>query len=150
MMRLLSIISLLFIFGCSCSDEPLVEPTYSKSDIMFKIIKADPNAREVLPKDMNSGIKCSDYGTGCIRGYVGKIVGYEMTFVEFETPSMARAEALRVKQLYTRNWLLDDVKGEPPLEKFFKQVFNAIDPYQKTTGDLLKTSGEKSQSSPSK
>ncbi len=121
--------------GCSCSDEDK-EPLYSKIDIMVKVIKADPNAREVLPDTMDQGIHCSDYGPGCVRGYTAQVVGYKMIFVEFKTVKQARNEALRVNQFFSRNWLFDDVRGEPPLEKFFKQVFEAKNPSEKKDGGL--------------
>ena len=45
----------------------------------------------------------------------------------FETKEQARAEALRIDQYYPRNWVFDDIKGEPLQEAFVKKAFKAID-----------------------
>ncbi len=139
-----------FLQACSCSQDEEPSATYGKLELMIMIKKADPNAREILPKDMNSGVKCADYGPGCIRGLIGNILGYDVIFVEFETENDARNEAIRLEQLYARNWLIDDTAGEPPLEKFFKQVIGAINPNEKTELDGKETSGETDAASASK
>ncbi|MBL7664461.1 MAG: hypothetical protein JNM93_04965 [Bacteriovoracaceae bacterium] len=140
MKKILSLLVVLVtVASCSCSKE---EPKLTKVDIMLMIYKGDNTAEEVLPRDMNSGVKCTDYGPGCLRGYQGRILGLDATFVEFETDEQALAEATRVNGYYLKNWLFDDVSGEPVLERFFKRYLNAKRPGEIDAG-AAETSPEK-------
>lgn len=107
---------------------------------MFKRAKkADPKAKILLPKTMGDGIKCEDYGVGCIAGHTVLIKGLEMIAVEFEKPEQAKLAAVVVDGYYFKNWLLDDVNGEPVLEKFVKKTYDAIlarDELKGQSGDL--------------
>jgi hypothetical protein len=113
----------LIFFTLACTKD--LSQIYSKDQMLSMTIKADPTARLILPKDMESGVKCKNYGEGCKGGYRSSILELEMTYVEFESPEQAKVAAQKIDQYYSRNWVFDDVKGEPDLERFVKKVYKA-------------------------
>ena len=118
----LSFFILIFLVLVSACTKEL---KYDKTQMYKMGTKVEPTLELILPKDINSGIKCSDYGKGCLSGVTAKVRLVEIILVEFDTEENARNEALKLDQYYTRNWLLDDVRGEPLIESFVKQAFNA-------------------------
>ena len=127
-MRILSSLLLMFVLvSCSCSDNH-----YTKSE-MYKLgVQFDSNLELILPKDMASGIQCSDYGPGCLSGHEIKVRKVTMIAVEFEEEEQACTEALRLDQYCKFNWLFDDIHGEPVLEDFVVRAFGAVRPSQQT------------------
>lgn len=74
------------------------------------------------------------YGTGLIPNSY-KILSYkDLSFlvVEFESEEMAKNEALRLKQYFHKNWLIDEVSGEPSLEDLIIYKIHAVNPSVKT------------------
>jgi hypothetical protein len=51
--------------------------------------------------------------------------------ISFATEDDARKEALRLNQYYSRNWLFDQVEGEPILEDYVITMYAAINPTRK-------------------
>jgi hypothetical protein len=51
--------------------------------------------------------------------------------ISFATEEDARKEALRLNQYYSRNWLFDQVEGEPILEDYVITMYAAINPSRK-------------------
>ncbi len=93
---------------------------------MWKIAVAqEPNIVLLLPKDLNSGVKCRDYGAGCIGGVRVRLRKVDLTLVEFETKEHAKNVAARINQYYVRNWVFDNAMKEPVLEHFIKKTYNA-------------------------
>jgi len=90
--------------------------------------KVDPTATEILDEKLNLQNKCIDYGRNCVRGFGAKIRGLEMVFIEFESESDARQEAIRIDGYYKYNWVMDDITGEPMLERFVVKVYGATRP----------------------
>lgn len=119
MIRLVVILTLVFAFACS-NDE-----IYTRENLYNMGTKVDPNLKIVLPKDLASGVKCSNYGEGCIRGFEVQHRELSMIFVEYEKPEQAQKFAETVNAYVTRNWLIDDVYGEPVLEDFVKKALKA-------------------------
>ena len=75
-------------------------------------------------------LKLSDYATG-VNHLESKALKYKrLSFfiVSFNSEELARSEALRLNQYYVRNWLFDQVEGEPILEDYIIETFNAINP----------------------
>ena len=120
-MKRIFLLILAFIF-VSCGDDP----TYSKPQMWELGRKSDPDMELVLPKDIESGIKCSQYGAGCLGGVTVKVKKLEMIFVEYENFDQAYDQALALDAYIIRNWLIDDVKGEPILEDFVSAAFQAV------------------------
>ena len=104
---------------------PAIEIPEAGYSFIFEARAVDPNFDLVLPKDLNSGIQCSDYGPGCIGGVTGKVKGVEFIAVEFMNEDQAWSEARKINQYWVKNWVLDDVKGEPIIEEFVKKAFKA-------------------------
>lgn len=75
-------------------------------------------------------INFSDYVPG-VNKVSAKSLSYEkLQFfaLEFESETQAKAEAMRLNQYYSRNWLFDRVEGEPILEDLVIIKFKAINP----------------------
>ena len=115
-MRLL----LIFLFLVSCTKK---DPIYTKEDLFFMARDKDPKAELILPSNINEAIDCSEYGEGCHAGHKVMIRGLEMIAVEFDTHENALIAAKSIKAWVARNWLFDDVTGEPVLEKFMIEAF---------------------------
>ncbi len=121
----------------SCSDE-----IRTKEQIYKTVKKHDPKAKIILPKSMDEGIKCTDYGPGCLAGHTVQVMGLEMIFVEFEKMEQARKVAVAIDAYYIFNWVLDDVIGEPILEKFVKDVFKAVNAREELKAKKKKESSQ--------
>ena len=104
------------------------ELKYSKEELYFKARAADPTMTFVLPQSLSEGINCADYGEGCIAGHTVKVKELELIVVEFMTEAQAISAAKKFRGYYARNWLFDDVTGEPVLEKFVTEKLEAKKP----------------------
>ena len=111
----------------SCSDDPI---GLSKPQITRMATKADTTFTWVIPKDLNSGIKCSDYGKGCMNGHMAAVRKIDFVMVKFDSTQAAKEEALRIDQYYAQNWVFDDVANEPIVEKFIMETFGATRPLE--------------------
>lgn len=103
-----------------CSDD-----TVSKVTLYEIAKKYDPKMELVIPENINAGVQCSDYGEGCVGGVTIKIFGLELIAVEYKSEQEALAYAAKIDQFYFKNWLFDDVTGEPKLEKFVFEAYGA-------------------------
>lgn len=111
------------VVACSCDTEILPQRQ------LLRMAEAeDPNTEVILPEDMTKGIKCSDYGPGCQSGRILRIRNVDIVLLEFNNKTSARNEALRIDQYYVKNWVFDDVTGEPVVEHFIRKVYNASRP----------------------
>lgn len=94
-------------------------------------IEADPTIELVgiSNNEEHRRILCKNYGEGCVKGTGRriKIKKVEVIAIMFKTTADAKKEALKINQYYARNWVFDDVKGEPIQEKFLIDTYNAID-----------------------
>lgn len=103
----------------SCSEKKI----YTKSDMWEMGRAEDPNLELILPKDIASGVQCSAYGSGCISGVVVRVMKMDMIFVEYQSAEQALAFAKTIDAYVVKNWVIDDVVGEPMLEKFVEKAF---------------------------
>lgn len=118
-MKVFPLLALIFLLGCS------KEEKWSEMDLYKKAVAVDPSIEIILPKDINSGVQCSDYPPGCIRGKQAKLRRVIMTVVEFENEKLATEAAFHIGQYHAKNWVFDDVAGEPVLEHFVQKAFSA-------------------------
>jgi hypothetical protein len=125
-MRILLLALCALIYSCSCSKDEIIRPSYGKLELMFTIKKADESAEEILPTSMDAGYTCDGYGPGCMRVFKGRVLTYEVFFIEYDTWEQAEAAGKQFKQIQARNWLIDDSAGEPPLERFFAKHLDSI------------------------
>jgi hypothetical protein len=105
----------------SCNKEEI----YSKETLLKRAQTADSSVTVVLPRSMTDGVHCSDYPEGCLSAHIVRVKGLDMIAVEYPTNKEAVYAAKKVRGYYVRNWLLDDVKGEPVLEKFVSEKLEA-------------------------
>lgn len=127
----IAILFILSLLSCSESD------VYTPIEMFQKAYNFDNTIEEVRigVKEEHRQLHCSDYPSGCIPGSPKrfKIRLVEMIVVQYHSTDQACLAALKTGQWHARNWLFDDVTGEPVLEDFVKQVYNAKNP--KTTED---------------
>lgn len=74
---------------------------------------------------MNEGVTCAEYGDGCVGAHIVSVSNIEMIAVEFLDEKSAVAASKRLRGYYSRNWLFDDVTGEPSLERFVVDALEA-------------------------
>lgn len=109
---------------------------WSATEMWLMAVAEDPDVRQVpIPThEQHRRILCTNYGPGCVLGS-GKRVelkGVEIVVVEFENEQLAKEEALRLDQMYARNWLFDEVMTEPVVKSFIKRVYGATSPRSKS------------------
>jgi hypothetical protein len=123
-----SLFPLIFVFLSILSASCTKEMKFTKEQLLKLAQSADSSFSYILPNSMTEGINCSDYPPGCISGHMVKVKGLEMIAIEFTTEAEARFAARKVKGYYARNWLFDDVTGEPDLERFVTEHLEAKKP----------------------
>ncbi|MGE3609781.1 MAG: hypothetical protein AB7I27_09375 [Bacteriovoracaceae bacterium] len=116
---------LLSILTAACTTKEL---KYTKEQLFVMAQAGDPNVQIILPKSMSEGVHCTDYSDGCISAHTVKIKNLDMIAVEFMNEKDAIYAAKKFRGFYTRNWLLDDVTGEPSLEEFVVKYLEAKKP----------------------
>jgi hypothetical protein len=91
--------------------------------------EAEANPEQKLLIGSRRFVNESTYGEGLhpeISARQYKAGGLVFLLVPYQTQEYARAAAQRYNQWYARNWLIDDVMGEPGLEDLVESRLNAI------------------------
>jgi len=114
-----SLLLLVLLIGCS---KPLL---WTKEQLYVKGFKKDASLKFVLPSKMNEGVTCAEYGDGCVGAHIVSVRNLEMIAVEFLDEKSAVSASKRLRGYHSRNWLFDDVTGEPLLEKFVVDALEA-------------------------
>lgn len=91
-------------------------------------LKADATATVILPKSMAEGVNCRDYSDGCVAAHIVQVQKLDFIAVEFLNEEHAKYGAKKIRGYYTRNWVFDDVTGEPTLERFVESALEAKKP----------------------
>jgi len=110
------LIPLLFIF-ISCSNDGEV-PNISRDKMLAMARLADPTMRIKVGSIDKALVDCKEYVHRCRTGYMVVIKNLEMKALYYENQKSALASAKRLKAFYYRNWVFEDVRGEPILERF--------------------------------
>lgn len=118
------IVLTLSILSASCTKEV----KYTKEELLAKAKAADPSTELLLPKGLTGGVSCADYSEGCVSAHTVKVQNLELIAVEFMSEKDALYAAKKFRGYYLRNWFLDDVTGEPILEKFVTESLEAKKP----------------------
>jgi hypothetical protein len=113
----------IFLF-VSCTKEL----KYSKEQLLEMAKTADATTTFILPRSMEEGIHCTDYTEGCLSAHIVQVQKLNFIGVEFLTEEQAKFAAKKFRGYYSRNWLFDDVTGEPTLEKFVVKSLEAKKP----------------------
>jgi len=111
----------ILLLNLSCNKDEV----YSKEALLKLAQAADSSVTLILPRSMTDGVHCTDYPEGCLSAHIVRVKQLDMIAVEFPSSKDAIHAAKKVRGYYIRNWLLDDVKGEPLLEKFVTEKLNA-------------------------
>lgn len=122
-MKLL-LLTLNFILIASCTKEL----KYTKEQIYDLAKAADASTTFIMPRSMSEGVNCTDYPEGCISAHTVQVRQLSFIGVEFANEEQAIFAAKKVRGYYLRNWLLDDVTGEPILEEFAVKSLEAKKP----------------------
>ena len=111
-----------FLLGCT------KELKYTKEQLYSKALKADSSTSFILPKNLSDGVHCTEYTEGCVAGHNVQVRKLDFIAVEFMNEAQAKHAAKKVRGYYSRNWLFDDVAGEPILERFVTEHLEAKKP----------------------
>lgn len=115
---------LLSILSASCTKEV----RYTKEELLARAQAAESSVQFIIPRSINEGVSCTSYTEGCISGHTVRVKNLDLIAVEFGTEEEAKYAAKKIRGYYTRNWVFDDVTGEPILEEFVSRVLDAKKP----------------------
>lgn len=143
----------IFCFMSACSKN---EETWGETEMYYMAKEKEPDMELVFlqdsPENAPKRIRCPEEfrpgeeeikakfaypGEGCAPGS-GKRVKVrmvELILLKYEEKKFACRAAVEIKQWYSRNWLFDNVSGEPVLEDFVQVVFGAKKPLSKKDCD---------------
>jgi len=107
---------LLTLLIISCDSGNSV-PNYSKDDMLSMAREVDPNMQVIIGSIEKASVTCSDYKYPCKIGYLVKLKGLELKALFYESQQNALNSAKHIKGYRARNWVFDDVRGEPILER---------------------------------
>lgn len=108
----------------SCFSEE--KPNYSNIEFKDMAQKGDPNMRIVVPKGLaDILVDCNQYKPRCRYGYQVIIKNIQMVALYYEDQKKALEAAKRIRGYVSRNWVLDEVTGEPVLERFVVKYLDA-------------------------
>jgi hypothetical protein len=117
-MKWVILISLVMTIACTKK-----LPTYSRQEMYSLVKEGDPSVFVYISEDKK--INCYDYKPACNLGFTAKVRGLDMIFLQYDEVEDAKKAAAWLGSYYVRNWVLDDVKGEPILEKFATEHLSA-------------------------
>ena len=113
-----AILLLYFLSGCG-------EKRYTRLELLAEGLKSDSRLEILPPKEMGAWARCLDYGEGCQETMTMSHRGITFICVRYEKSKQAIRFGQSIDGLIVRNWLLDDVTGEPILEEFARRAWMA-------------------------
>ena len=146
---LVKLLGVLLLLAAGCSQDK--EPTYSKDELLAMApAEGADKVDVVLARDINDAIPCADYGDGCLAAHRFRTRDLSFIAIEFETPTQAESAAKKIYGWTVRNWLLDDVDGEPRLERWAQQYLQAksFNPVKKKAAESSGTPAGNAPASP--
>lgn len=118
-------IFLFFLSSYGCSNKEL--PNYDNKTFLDMGRVGDPNLRIILPGSIaETVVDCSEYTPACRYGVKVVVKKLEMKALFYDDQKSSLEAAKRIKGYVSRNWALDDVAGEPILERFVVKYLNAV------------------------
>lgn len=78
---------------------------------------ADPNMQIEIGTIEKAAVTCGEYKIPCKTGYLVKLKKMEIKALYYEDQDSAMKSAKRLRAYIARNWVFDDVRGEPILER---------------------------------
>lgn len=114
---------IIFILISGCEKE---QPKWQRLELLEIARNAEPSFEVVMPESIAQRVvKCEDYSIPCLNGYKIKIKKMTIIVLEYPDVDIAYKAARRIDGYVTRNWVFDDVTGEPILERFVQKTFKA-------------------------
>lgn len=92
---------------------------------MDMALEADPNMSIEIGTMEKAAVTCGEYKIPCNVGYLIKLKNMEVKALYYESQEDALKSAKRIKGFIARNWVFDDVRGEPILERLVTQKLDA-------------------------
>lgn len=77
----------------------------------------------LLARNLNDVIPCSNYGDGCLSVHRLRAKNLDFIAIEFTNGQLAQEAAQRIRGWTVKNWLFDDVEGEPVLMRWLEQHY---------------------------
>jgi hypothetical protein len=125
-MKYFLIVLLFIVTSCSCQkEEPII---YMGNEILDLVKIGDPKVIIKLPSKETEVIRCDTYLPPCKTSHLYIIKELEVIFLEYNTQDEAIKAAKAINGYYLRNWVIDDVVGEPILERFVEEYLKATRP----------------------
>lgn len=118
------LIIVMSILSASCTKEL----KYTKEQLLSLAQSKDSTVTLILPKSISEGVSCNDYPEGCVSAHTVKVQHLDMIAVEFMNEKQAIFAAKKIRGYQLRNWIFDDVVGEPTLVKFVEKDLEAKKP----------------------
>lgn len=113
-MRIISILLIGFLSSCSCEKEL---PNYSQKQMLAWAKEADPNMTIKVGDLSKALVDCNDYSPRCQIGYRVVLKTIEFNALMYTNQKDALKAAKRLRGYVARNWVFDEVRGEPVLER---------------------------------
>ena len=114
----------LFFIFLACTKSGV--PNYSPQEFEEMAKQGDPDLEVVIPKSISEQlVDCSEYTPPCRYGIIVIIKKIKMRPLYYDDQKKALEAAKRIRGYVARNWVLDDVTGEPVLERFVVKYLNA-------------------------
>jgi len=88
--------------------------------------EGDPELKLILPTSIaETVVDCGDYTPNCRYGLKVVVKNVELKALFYDKQDDALKAGKRARAYVSRNWVLDDVAGEPVLERFVKKYLYA-------------------------
>lgn len=113
-MRLFIFLLAFILVSCSCSED---SPTWDKDEMLDFAREADPDMKIKIGDLSKTLVDCRDYIPRCLIGYRVVLKGLEFNALTYKDQKLAIKAAKRIRGYYSRNWVFDEVRGEPVLER---------------------------------
>lgn len=131
----------LLLLCIACSEKEVV---YTKEQMMAMGPKDSTDKVELLlARNINDVIPCSNYGEGCLSVHRLQARKLEFIAVEFATSAEAIVGSKKIRGWRVKNWLFDDVEGEPELMDWIQKYYQAerFKPLEKAGESAGKSAG---------
>lgn len=116
------LLALLFILT-SCDDTPSNWDNFTVLDMAKEV---EPNLRVMVPESFDKPVvDCKLYKPACKAGYKIKLRGMMIMPLEYTNYKDAYDCARRINAYWVKNWVFDDIIGEPILERFIEKTYGA-------------------------
>lgn len=120
----LFLIFILSTFLISCNEEE--KSNYGNKEFLDMARLGDPDLKVIIPSDISETlVDCSSYTPSCRYGLKVIVKKVQLKALFYDHQKDALESGKRIRGYVSRNWVLDDVIGEPVLERFVTKYLKA-------------------------